>query len=479
MRLASYIIQRKYTLILILLVLITFVLMGYAALTRHWSLSSYHFDLGNMHQTVYNTAHGRFLEMTDPNEFLQISRLAYHFDPLLALFVPLYWIYPGAEWLIIVQAMVLVLGAIPVYLLAAKVLKKRGFGLLFALLYLLYFPMHSTAIADFHAVVLSTSFLLWMFYLAEEKRFKASLIFFILALLTKENVTLVTAFFGLYHLLIKKNKVYGIGIFIVSLIVFVTVLKVIIPSFRPSDIHFAEGYYSKDILVNFSRFFRKETFTYFTMIFGPLGFLSLLSPLHLLIALPEFLINVLSQNANMRSLQYHYTALLTPFIFISAIYGVARIKKFTNVRITACVLVIMLMISLGVSLKTSPVFLAKYRINQQELSTVRAWQEILKDDTIKVAASGHLSPYFAGRQFFYNFFFDFAYTNLGYSEEKVRSLARHYQMADYVLIKRSEIDNHPLVLYYYYQLITDPTYPLIFNKHGIEVYKRNGIPERR
>ncbi|MBP9798457.1 DUF2079 domain-containing protein, partial [Candidatus Woesebacteria bacterium] len=326
----SHIIQRKYTIALALLMLVGFLMIARVALLRHWAVNSYHFDLGNMHQAVYNTSQGHFLEVTDPNRFHQSNRLAYHFDPILALIAPLYWIYPGAETLIVVQALILVFGAIPLYLLVVKVLKNKLYGLAFAAMYLMFYPMNYTAIADFHAVTLSTTFVLWMFYCAEVRRFGGSVIFMILLWMTKENTALLTIFFGLYHVVYKKNRTFGVVTSMASIVLFFLMIRVIIPSFRTIDSHLAGGYYTTDILENVRRVFSPDTGTYLLNLFSPTLFMSLLSPIHLLIALPEFAINILSKNTNMRALQYHYTALLTPILYISSIYGVANLKKFTK-----------------------------------------------------------------------------------------------------------------------------------------------------
>ena len=72
-----------------------------------------------MVQTVWNTAHGHFLQMTS-GDGVQISRLAAHFDPILAAFAPLWWIWPSPEMLLTVQAVVVALGALPVYWLARE-----------------------------------------------------------------------------------------------------------------------------------------------------------------------------------------------------------------------------------------------------------------------------------------------------------------------------------------------------------------------
>ena len=78
-----------------------------------------------MVQTVWNTAHGHFLQMTS-GDGVQISRLAAHFDPILAAFAPLWWIWPSPEMLLVVQAIAVALGALPVFWLARKHLGSRA-----------------------------------------------------------------------------------------------------------------------------------------------------------------------------------------------------------------------------------------------------------------------------------------------------------------------------------------------------------------
>ncbi len=72
---------------------------GSLSILRHRAFDTGRYDLGNMVQTVWNTAHGHFLQMTG-GDGRQISRLAAHFDPILAAFAPLWWIWPSPEMLL-------------------------------------------------------------------------------------------------------------------------------------------------------------------------------------------------------------------------------------------------------------------------------------------------------------------------------------------------------------------------------------------
>src|ERR671937_98337 len=91
---------------------------GFAGLAeiRHEAFWSGRFDLGNLTQAVWSTAHGHVLQMTDL-QGEQISRLGAHFDPIVVAFVPLWWLWPSPSLLLTVQAIAIALGAIPVFLL--------------------------------------------------------------------------------------------------------------------------------------------------------------------------------------------------------------------------------------------------------------------------------------------------------------------------------------------------------------------------
>ncbi len=89
---------------------------------RYRNMYANYFDLGIMHHVVYNSYKalqtgdfGRFLEHTDPTGPTQLIRSAVHNDIILALFAPLYFLYPSPEVLLVTQSVVLGLGALAVY----------------------------------------------------------------------------------------------------------------------------------------------------------------------------------------------------------------------------------------------------------------------------------------------------------------------------------------------------------------------------
>src|ERR1044072_765623 len=157
-----------------------------------------------MVQTVWNTAHGHFLQMTG-GDGVQISRLAAHFDPILAAFAPLWWIWPSPEMLLAVQAAAVALGALPVFWLARKHLGSERAGLGFALVYLLFPATEWLTLNEFHPVALACPLLLFAFWYFDADRILPFALFASRAAATREDVALVVAGFGVWYALARRR----------------------------------------------------------------------------------------------------------------------------------------------------------------------------------------------------------------------------------------------------------------------------------
>ena len=186
---------------------------GFAALStlRHEAFITGRFDLGNMVQAVWSTAHGDPLRMTSLHGD-QISRLAAHVDPILVLFAPLWWMWPSPHMLLVVQAVVIALGAVPVFLLARKHLASPRAALGFALAYLLYPATGWLTLNEFHPVALATPLLLFAFWYLDEERLLPFALFAIAAATCKEEIALVVAGFGIWYAVAHRSWATGAAI---------------------------------------------------------------------------------------------------------------------------------------------------------------------------------------------------------------------------------------------------------------------------
>lgn len=263
-------------------------------------------------------------------------------------------------------------------------------------------------------------------------------------------------------------KYFSLLIIAISLIWFVLSMIYIIPVFRGGD-HFALKYYS-DFGGSFIKIIiDKRRLEYFINILGPLGFTSLFSPLQLIIALPEFAINILSSSSNMRNMFYHYSSVITPFVFISSIYGVKRVisyqlsvigKKHADRAIIFLSLYLLLFSGFYAYTKGPLPFAKSQNIHplkypQKEMKDVMLWSRTLKNEKVKISSTGQLSPFFTARRYFYTF-------------------SQNYYLADYVIVRLNEIYNYPeknQLIPIYERLSQDTNYELVYRKENFEVYK--------
>ncbi len=313
-----------------------------ASFLRYDNFYTGRFDLGNMDQTVWNTINGRIFQASTDDGSI-VSRLSAHADFILILLSPFYLLWSHPKMLLLVQALVLALGAIFVFLTAKEVTKNKNLALIFGSLFLMNPLVQFTNLYDFHAVTLATTFLLASFYFLIKQKYLLLTIFLLLSGITKEQVWVITSIFG-FPLLLKKEikiKLLGAAIIFFSFAIFGYLVWFAIPQ-NLGKAHFALSYYSdfgdsptqiiKNVLFSpqkiIATIVERSRLEYLKQIFMPLGFISLLSPIYLVFSIPDLLINLLSNNSQLHQIYYQYSSTITPFIFISSIFGVKNLLKY-------------------------------------------------------------------------------------------------------------------------------------------------------
>jgi uncharacterized membrane protein len=314
---------------------------GFAALSvlRQKAFFTGRFDMGNMVQAVWSTAHGHPLRVTGLHGD-QISRLAAHVDPILVAFAPLWWIWPSPDLLLVAQAVAIGLGALPVFWLARKHLGSARAGLGFACAYLLYPATGWLALNEFHPVALATPLLLFAFWFLDEDRLVPFALCAVAASLCKEEIALVVAGFGVWYAVSHRRWWAGGTIAALGLIWGVVAIGVIIPHFndgqssdfygRYSEVGGSAGGIVKTAFTHPIRIleaaFSGRDLHYLLQLVIPLALTPLLSPLVLVAALPELGVNLLSAVTTQTSIHFHYTAGLIAPLFAAAVLGAARFR---------------------------------------------------------------------------------------------------------------------------------------------------------
>jgi uncharacterized membrane protein len=316
--------------------------VGFAAfsIARQRAFQTGRFDLGNMTQAVWATAHGDFLEVTNLAG-QQTSRLGSHFDPILAALAPLWLAWSSPDMLLTVQPLAIALGALPVFWLARKHLGSDRAGIGFALAYLLYPATQWLTLNEFHPVAFACPLLLYAFWYLDEDRLVPFAVFSLLAICCKEEIGLVVAGFGVWYLVSRRRQwKVGAAIVVLGVAASAIAVEVVVPHFSGS----ASAFYSRYSEVGGTPGgIVKTLFTHPGTVLGnafsgghldyllhmalPLAFLFVLSPLLLVAALPEVALNLLSKNPYQSSVHFHYTAGLIPPLVIASVFGAEALGR--------------------------------------------------------------------------------------------------------------------------------------------------------
>ncbi len=319
-------------------------LIVYSALAvlRHQSYHSFGFDLGLFNQVFWNTSQGRPFEST-MSQALPVphSLLGDHFSPIFWLLMPFYVAYPHPETLLVTQTVALALGAWPVYLLARLKL-PAGYALLWVAVYFLFVPLAYINLYDFHEVALAVAPLGFALYFLERGRRLWFLVFLLATFLIKEELSLVSAGFGLYVLVGKRDWKMGLGVLLGSLAAFVLVIQVAIPYFAGGRAYpYISGRYAdvggsptgilRTIVTNPSRIahalIQPKKIYFLLAIFGPVLGLSAVAGWAALVLLPTLGYLLLSSYEPQYSFTSQYSAPLIPLVIGTAIIALTNLPR--------------------------------------------------------------------------------------------------------------------------------------------------------
>ncbi len=446
----------------------------YVSFQRFENFFTGRFDLGNMAQVVWNTINGRLFLFTNPDGTNIISRLSYHADFLLVLLSPFYLLWESPKMLLLIQTLVLAMGGVLIYVIGKDILKDKTISLILSVSYLLNPSVQYSNLYDFHPVVLATTFLLGTFYFMYRRKYIWFLIFLFLSVISKEQIWIIASIFGLYLFFVSRKRLLGGIISTLSIFAFYFLISYVIPYFRQGQ-HFAIEYYSdfgdspliiiKNILLSpdlvLKSVFSKLSLNYLLKLFLPLGFTSLFSPLNFIFAAPDLAINLLSKNPQFKQIYYQYTSAITPFIFISSIYGLRFLsQKFKKISLNLLSWHVIIFTLLGAYLYSPLPFSKKPSVDvfTKQLSYRVEIEGALRKipQNAKVAATNNLGSHLSQRDYIFTI-------PIGVGEADYIVLLLNDPFAQPSLAAQKELAK---------SLKNDPSYQLMYEKENFIVFKK-------
>jgi uncharacterized membrane protein len=174
--------------------------MSRYTLYQHRKFGTMGYDLGQYDAMIYSTLRGLPMRCAPLGLEEPWSNLRGHADFGILLVLPFYALRPGSETILIFQASVLALGALPLFLFARRWL-PQGWAAVIAGAYLCYPPLHGANFYDFHLQPVAAVLVLWAIYFLEVRRWAAYWAFFVLALICREDISIGLCVLGLFLVL--------------------------------------------------------------------------------------------------------------------------------------------------------------------------------------------------------------------------------------------------------------------------------------
>jgi uncharacterized membrane protein len=391
------------------------VLFVFAAVVHYLVFKEARFDLGNMVQSIWSTQHGHVLEATTASGH-QLNRLGGHVDPFLLLLVPLFWVWSSPVLLLVVQVLAVASGALPVFWLARKHLDSSRAAAHFAFAYLLYpaTQFNTFTIGDgFHSVSLAVPLVLYAIWFLDEDRLVAFSATALLAFTTKEEIPLAVGCLGIWYAVRTGRRLFGLGAFTVGLATTAFNLLWVIPHFSATGTDpFADRYSAvggtpsgmahklfTDPMAFVHAVATGHKLFYLAALLVPFFGLWLFEPLLFLGAVPELVIDLLSNHGNQTSIGYQYTAGIAPFVVAASVFGAARFGR-QAVRLSLWAL-----IGTGLVALISPINRLGHDVRALGSPVVSAKSHAVSliPDGVPVSASNELGGYLSERRYSYTF----------------------------------------------------------------------------
>jgi uncharacterized membrane protein len=317
--------------------LILFFIAALATLSvlKHEAYNSTALDLGLYDNMVWQFSHLKYGFNTVGGHY----PFETHIMPIMFLLAPLYWLGQSPIVLLVLQAVAICMGALPLYWLAKEKSGSRMLAGAFAFAYLLNPTIHYTALFDFHTDALGLSFFMFAFYYAYRENWLMFALFALLGGLTKEYASLTIAMLGISIVILKRKWLIGAitalvgglwfyaNLFFSSLGSTVTNRYIISFSWLGGSL--------KEILLSMltrphvviAHLLTIDFFMYSALLLAPGLWLSILAPEILMLAAPSAALVVLHESFSYTQIITHHNSYMLPFIFFASVWGAERYKK--------------------------------------------------------------------------------------------------------------------------------------------------------
>jgi uncharacterized membrane protein len=310
------------------------------ALYRHDRFASNALDLAVQDQTIWGYSRFHVIH----NTVLGVPNLlGDHFHPILMVLAPFYWIWDSAGVLLVAQGILVAVAGVPIYMWAEQRLGWVA-GLAFLLTYFVFWGILAGVVYDFHHVAFAVPAISAAMYAVLNRRNRLLWSMVVVAMLTREDISLTLIALGLYVVVVQRRYRLGLVLAGLNTAWFALLLGVVMPALVGGPYR----HWTYDALgsgpIESAVFVLRHPLASLQLLFVPThkalvwigsllswAFLPMVSPIAL-VALPTFLERMWSSSPSFWSFQFQYSMLPAPILAFAAIDTCARIRSMTGVR---------------------------------------------------------------------------------------------------------------------------------------------------
>ncbi|MBQ7581171.1 MAG: DUF2079 domain-containing protein [Clostridia bacterium] len=381
---------------------------------RCLTFSSPNYDLGIFTNIAYNLKTKLIQYNTCERDSL-ITHFQVHVSPILYLLTPIYFFFPSAITLQVVQAMLVCSSVIPVYLICKGRNISNKLTVALCIICTFFPPLSTGTFYDFHENAFLPALILWMLYFYEKKRYVPMFIFALLTLSVKEDASIYVAFFGLYLMTQKGDRLKGLALSVLSVVyVFLCIYFINKYGFGAMTNRFSDLITDKrlglisiaatvilDPVYVIKNCVSEEKFAFILQVMAPLLFLPFATKkLSRYILLGPFvLMNLMSTYKYQHSIYFQYMFGVIPLLTYTAVLNASQLSaKAKRKAVCCCVCATMLCFFAFVVPKTY--YVPKYFSSYEKYKTISETLDRIPDN-VSVSAPAFYLPHLANRDKIY------------------------------------------------------------------------------
>jgi uncharacterized membrane protein len=321
-----------------------FLVYGADSVSRYYRAAPGSYDLGIFTEVVnqYAHFHAPIVDILQPG----FDLLGDHFHPILAVLGPFFLLFPSPVTLLVAQAVLFAVAAVPIVWLGQK---RIGTGAAYAVgvAYGLSFGVAQAVDFDFHEIAFAVPLLAFALWAMFEERYRTMVVCCFLLLLCKEDLGLTFVLpFGIAVILRGRVRL-GAGIAAMGTAGSLAAIYWLIPHFNPQHVY---TYWGKNSCVGtttgtahgntVSCLWDSATNTAGTkielvfLLLSVTAFVALRSP-YVLFIVPNLGLRFISTDTSFWGTAYHYNAVLMPVLCIVAIEAIERARRISPLALAS------------------------------------------------------------------------------------------------------------------------------------------------